>query len=203
MKAKWKTEVKKRNAYKRDAYKREAARREEREKRMGHATARRLSGSQIEYIENLGEDTDNESISTLAPSSDTDGDTKDKSNHTRFDTREEAETTISGDSGEDDDIESWSNAPMRFRAMLRVPWLNRRSQRDEWGFHCVGCEDLPEWPNHARRDFIMSTFREHLEICGPIKDGVHHINDCCTRGTCRKKKKDFSGHIFEAPFWRC
>src|SRR5271163_264141 len=66
--------------------------------------------------------------------------------------RREAEVTSSEDSGEEDDVRSWTNEPLRYMAVMRVPWLNRRSRRDEWGFHCVGCDDLREWPNHARRD---------------------------------------------------
>jgi hypothetical protein len=165
------------------------ARRKEREKRISNVIAQRLilyphPGPQIEDFENLSEDTDNESISTLAPESDTGEDTNNGSDYIRSDTeRRETEATSSGDSGEDDDIRSWTNEPLRYMTMIRVPWLNRRSRRDEWGFHCVGCEDLCEWPNHTQRDFIMSTFGEHLKECGPIKDGVHHINDCCKKGT--------------------
>ena len=59
--------------------------------------------------------------------------------------------------------------PLRYMAMMRVPWLNRQSGRDEWGFHCVGCEQNQRWPNHARRDYIMSTFKDHLKECGEIK----------------------------------
>jgi hypothetical protein len=66
------------------------------------------------------------------------------------------------DTNDDSNINSWPNMMLRYMTIIRVPWLNRRSRRDEWGFYCVGCEDLYKWPNHARRDFIMSTFREHL-----------------------------------------
>jgi hypothetical protein len=103
-KAKRKARVKKRNAHKREVL----ARREERERRMGNATARRLSGPQIEDVGSLGEGTDNESISTLC---DTDEDTNDDSNYIRSDT-------------------SWTNTRLRYMAMMRVPWLNRRSRRD-------------------------------------------------------------------------
>ncbi|KAL9098786.1 MAG: hypothetical protein Q9163_005617 [Psora crenata] len=90
---------------------------------------------------------------------------------------------------------------LRYQAVMRVPWLNRQSGRDEWGFHCVGCIGLHEWPNHFSREFIMSTFREHLRECGPIRGGVHHINDCCKKGTCRIKNTNTKPVDLDAPYW--
>jgi hypothetical protein len=178
------------------------ARREERERRMGNGTAGRLISSHHPgcQIEDLGEDTDNDSISTFASESHTDEDTHDESNVSIFAPESDTDEDINDDSN----INSWPNMLFRYMAIVRVPWLNRRSRRDEWGFHCVGCEDLYEWPNHARRDFIMSTFRVHLKECGPIKDGVHHLNDCCKKGTCKKKKDRFPDILDgDGPFWRC
>lgn len=195
-KARWKAEAKKRNAYKREIW----TRTEERERRKGNGTAF------IEGVEDLGEDTDNESISTLFSERDTDNtsddDTKGDSNYVRSDAEQrETEATSSDDSSEYDDLRSLIHKPFRYKAMMRVPWLNRQSGRDEWGFHCVGCEGLDQWPNHANRDFIVSTFREHVKECGPIRDGVHHIDDCCKKGTCRNKGEDTYRDIHERPFW--
>lgn len=197
-KARWKACLKKRNAYKREIW----TRREERERRKGNGTPF------IEGVEELGEDIDNESLSTLVSESDTDDirddDTKGDSNDVRSDAEQrETETTSSEDSDENDNFQRFVHEGFRYKAVMRVPWLNRKSRRDEWGFHCVGCEGLDQWPNHTNRDFIMSTFREHLKECGPIRAGVHHIDDCCKKGTCRKKGEDTYRTIYERPFWRC
>ena len=187
--ARRKAEAKKRNAYKREIW----TRREEREMRKGNGAAF------IEGVEDPNEHTDNESLSTLFSEPDTDhasdNDTKGDSSNVRSDGEQrETEATSSEDSGDHEQF--------RYIAVVRVPWLNRKSGRDEWGFHCIGCEGLDKWLNHANRDFIMSTFREHLKECGPIRAGVHHINDCCEKGTCRKKETEYRT-IYEGPFWRC
>ena len=80
--------------------------------------------------------------------------------------------------------------------MLRVPWLNMQSQMAEWGFHCVGCLHV-RWlhsstpkgdkPTHYMRDFLVSTFLEHLKEFGPVRDGRHHTGGCCEAGTCSEK----------------
>ena len=33
-----------------------------------------------------------------------------------------------------------------------------------------------------------------------MKDGVHHINDCYKKGTCKEKEKDAFLDIYDAPF---
>lgn len=88
--------------------------------------------------------------------------------------------------------------PLRYVAVARVPWLNKQSGMDEWGFRCVGCQDNTQWPNHNERDFIMSTFRVHLEECGAIKDGAHHKDGCCQKGVCKARR----GKSNDAPYWR-
>lgn len=169
------------------AYKREVLRRrEEREIRKVQGTA------STEGVEVPSEDTDNESISTLDPrfgeDDDSDDYTKGDSNDKRPEGKEIVNEAICGGYflDEEEYERTWFDDDS-YRALIRVPWLNRKSGRDEWGFHCIGCEGLFQWPNHINRDFIMSTFREHLKECGPIRGGVHHTTNCCENRTCRKK----------------
>jgi hypothetical protein len=92
--------------------------------------------------------------------------------------------------------ENWS---LRFAALLRVPWLNTKTLMAEWGFHCVGClhgrwlhSSTPrddDKPTYFRRDFLVSTFGEHINEFGPIRDGRHHINRCCERETCSNRAR--------------
>lgn len=169
-------------------------RRREREARKDNGTAL------IKGVGDTGEDTDNESISTFVFESDMDNTSDDgtKDDITYADSnakKREFEAPSSKDSDEDDER-------FRYKAVMRVPWLNRKSRVEEWGFHCVGCEGCDQWPDHANRDFIMSTFREHLKECGPIRAGVHHIDDCCEKGTCKKKREDNHRTIYDRPFWR-
>lgn len=190
-----KVRLKKYNAHKRGVLKRI----EEREIRKG------LRVASTEGIEDLGEDTDNESVSTidtwLERDSNSDDDTKGDSDHVRSKAEQTATEAISNEDFGDDYGFRNVASEYRYRAAIRVPWLNRKSGRDEWGFLCVGCEDLE--PNHTNREFIMSTFREHLKECGPIRDRVHHTNDCCKKGTCRKKTV-YRSVVFvlrPVPFW--
>lgn len=116
-------------------------RREEREIRKGNGPA------SIEGVEDSGEDTDNESISTLVSERNMDNtgndNTKGDSNYVRSDAEQrETEATRSEDSGEYDDLQGFVHEPFRYKAVMRVPWLNKTTGRDEWGFHCVGCEGL-------------------------------------------------------------
>jgi hypothetical protein len=102
---------------------------------IGNATAGRLiphchPRPQIENIENIGEYTDSESISTLAPETNTDEDANHDSKYIRSDTEQrEAEATSNNDDSEDRDIRSWANESLRYMAITRVPWQNRRSRR--------------------------------------------------------------------------
>ena len=196
--ARWKARLKKRNEYRREIW----TRREERERRKGNGAPF------IEGVEDLGEDTDNESSSTLVSESDTDeirdDDTQSDSKDVRSDAEQrEPEATSSEDSDENDNFQRFVHEGFRYKAVMRVPWLNRKRRRDEWGFHCVRCEGRDQWPNHANRHFIMSTFREHFKECGPLSAGVHHIDDCCQKGTCRKRRENFYENIHPRPFWRC
>ena len=144
--------------------------------------------------------------STLAPECDTDTEQRETEATSDDDSRNDnsgsddsdGNTSGDGDSGDDDGPNSWNQCHLRYMAVIRVSWLNRRSRRDEWGFHCTGCGD--RLYDQVIREFIMSTFREHLKECGPIKDGVHHINDCCNKGTCKKKIVGITPDTL--PFWR-
>jgi hypothetical protein len=63
---------------------------------------------------------------------------------------------------------------LRFMAIVRIPWMKRISQELEWGFHCIGCQNLSHSrPLHFRRKFTASKFMEHLRECGNIQDEKH------------------------------
>lgn len=74
-------------------------------------------------------------------------------------------------------IDGRSGNPLRFVAIVRMPWLNKESRQLEWGFHCVGCEKLSRPPLHYRRQFTAASFRQHLEQCGEIRDRKHALAD--------------------------
>ncbi|KPM45628.1 hypothetical protein AK830_g959 [Neonectria ditissima] len=88
---------------------------------------------------------------------------------------------------------------LRFVTVTRVPWLNRRSRKEEWGFRCTGCRESENWPNHYERDYIMETFEKHLQECGPIKDGIHHKDGCCVMGVCwpRRSQATEQGQFYD------
>jgi len=68
-----------------------------------------------------------------------------------------------------------SGNPMRFMAIVRMPWLNKVSQELEWGFHCIGCQKFHRSrPLHYRRKFTVASFGEHLRQYGNIRNGKHH-----------------------------
>lgn len=104
---------------------------------------------------------------------------------------------------DDDDYVISSETSKRILPIQRVPWLNRKSRREEWGFYCVGCSNNTTWPEQPHQEYIMSTFREHLKICGPIKHGVHHTDKCCKQGTCEGWKRDPFLLTTGEPYWRC
>jgi hypothetical protein len=63
---------------------------------------------------------------------------------------------------------------LRFMAIVRIPWMKRTSQELEWGFHCIGCQNLSHSRQmHSRREFIVTTFMGHLKECGNIRDEEH------------------------------
>ena len=92
----------------------------------------------------------------------------------------------------------WCRDALRCMAMLRVPWLNRKSGRDEWGFNCAGCKR--SGGEYYSRQYIMSTFKAHLEEFGPIKYGMHHTKNCCRDGTCDNHIADSHYGPQERPF---
>lgn len=116
------------------------------------------------------------------------------------------EFVTDSDSSDDDqapDTVSFDEHWLRCMAILRVPWLNRKSRRGEWGFQCIGCKGFSKRESHTHREFIMSTFRAHLMEFGPIINGVHHNNDCCNKNTCKTPNPDLLQHIHDRPFSRC
>ena len=119
----------------------------------------------------------------------------------------------------DGDLSHWYDNRMRFLGTTRVPWLNRQARRTEWGFHCVGCLHC-RWPGkgdgHNRRsnrpsernglmwtmrrdrEFIFSTFKDHLEEYGPIEDEYHRCS-CRNRRSCRESSQECIHHRL---FWK-
>ncbi|TWU78821.1 hypothetical protein ED733_007361 [Metarhizium rileyi] len=107
------------------------------------------------------------------------------------------------------DFGSIKNACML--GMIRVPWLNKSSLKAEWGFHCLGCahtlhdgnklDSTTEKKMHTRRDFLVSTFEEHLREFGPVRDGRHHIDDCCKKKTCEKGPDSPCPEICQTLYW--
>lgn len=73
--------------------------------------------------------------------------------------------------------------PLRFVAVVRVPWLKRGSHEAEWGLSCVGCERFKNWPHYFtvwrlwRRQFSRAAFDGHIRECGEIKNGKHELLD--------------------------
>jgi hypothetical protein len=72
-----------------------------------------------------------------------------------------------------DPVDLNSANPLRYVAIVRVPWLDRPAQEIEWGFHCSGCENSSRLPLHYRRQFTTVSFDEHLRQCGRIQDRQH------------------------------
>ncbi|KAJ6441513.1 F-box domain-containing protein [Purpureocillium lavendulum] len=73
----------------------------------------------------------------------------------------------------EDPIDHGVGNPLRFAAVCRVPWLDKQTQRAEWGFHCLGCKYETRLPLHFRRKFTRASFEKHIEQCGKIVDGRH------------------------------
>lgn len=66
--------------------------------------------------------------------------------------------------------------PRRSMAFVRAPWINRSTNTAEWGFHCVACKRQHRCrPLHWRRKYCVETFGDHIEECGRIYDGEHHL----------------------------
>jgi hypothetical protein len=63
----------------------------------------------------------------------------------------------------------------RCQVTVRVPWFNQARQLDEWGFHCMGCRQLKD--RSQSEEFIMSTFKEHLEEAGPEHKSTYKLLD--------------------------
>ncbi|KAG5981514.1 hypothetical protein E4U55_002869 [Claviceps digitariae] len=80
-------------------------------------------------------------------------------------------------------------------AVHRAPWLNMKTQTAEWGFHCLfclekhlmHCRSTPSANAKAmyfRRDFLVSTFEEHMDEFDPMRNGKHQRDACCREGLC-------------------
>jgi hypothetical protein len=67
--------------------------------------------------------------------------------------------------------------PRRFMAVVRAPWTKRFTNAVEWGFHCVGRKrKYRARPLHWRRKYCFETFSDHIEECGRVHDGEHHLD---------------------------
>jgi hypothetical protein len=108
-----------------------------------------------------------------------------------------------------DDLSYAGMVSQGFPAALRAPWLNTQSRVAEWGFHCVGCPEEPNLqvvlsaradikPRHFGREFLVSTFEQHLREFGPVRDGMHHADGCCEEGTCLSR----NWAIGYKPYWK-
>jgi hypothetical protein len=63
------------------------------------------------------------------------------------------------------------------RRFIRAPWIRPPTNAVGWGFHCVGCKEhhvrrLLHW----RRKYCVETFSHHIEQCGRVHDGKHHLD---------------------------
>ncbi|KAL9129168.1 MAG: hypothetical protein Q9217_002308 [Psora testacea] len=78
----------------------------------------------------------------------------------------------------EDSFDGGLRNPMRFMAIVRMPWLHRDSQKLEWGFHCLGCRNfLGGGPLYYKRKFSVASFIEHLRQHGNIRDDKNHHLD--------------------------
>ncbi|KAL6247287.1 hypothetical protein RBB50_005633 [Rhinocladiella similis] len=64
--------------------------------------------------------------------------------------------------------------PLRFMAIVRMPWLNKGSWELEWGVYCAGCEaPYHNWSLHIPRKFTTATIKKHLRRCEYSRDRMH------------------------------
>ncbi|CBX92668.1 hypothetical protein LEMA_P053740.1 [Plenodomus lingam JN3] len=70
-------------------------------------------------------------------------------------------------------IDARSGNPLRFVAVVHMPWFNNQSKEVDWGFHCLGCKESGRAPFHYRRRFWAASFDEHIKQCGTIRNGRH------------------------------
>ncbi|CAH0019344.1 unnamed protein product [Clonostachys rhizophaga] len=71
--------------------------------------------------------------------------------------------------------------PLRFAAVVRLPWYDEASGELEWGFHCRGCEKSEQRSALCRKKFNVASFRRHIQTYGPVQDGEHRK---CITATC-------------------
>ncbi|VUC37094.1 unnamed protein product [Clonostachys rosea] len=64
--------------------------------------------------------------------------------------------------------------PLRFAAVVRLPWYDASSGEVEWGFHCKGCERSEQWSVLCRKKYDVVSFRRHIQTYGPVEDGEHN-----------------------------
>ncbi|KAG6016321.1 hypothetical protein E4U54_001707 [Claviceps lovelessii] len=75
----------------------------------------------------------------------------------------------------------------------------------EWGFHCAVCLELDvigrlhgslmetRKAKYFRREFLVSTFEEHLNEFDALRNGGHKLEACFTRGNCGEEPRPSYG----------
>ncbi|KAG5922802.1 hypothetical protein E4U42_005262 [Claviceps africana] len=105
-------------------------------------------------------------------------------------------------------------------AVLRVPWLNMELEEVEWGFHCYAClkiwakpaADRGDKAKYFLRDFIATTFEEHMDEFDSDRTGKHLAEGCLSDGLCHTRadparhcetcSDKFRDTIHHRIFWR-
>lgn len=74
----------------------------------------------------------------------------------------------------EDEFDGHTSNPLRFVAIVRAPYLDRRLGSPEWGFHCVACR-IHHYvrPLHWRRRFADQSYKRQIAECGEVIDGKH------------------------------
>lgn len=71
-----------------------------------------------------------------------------------------------------------SNNPLRFMAVIRLPWLNKALQDVEFGRYCKGCRNN-YGESHPLKDFrrkySAASFAKHIQLCGRV-EGEKHVS---------------------------
>ncbi len=78
-----------------------------------------------------------------------------------------------------DPVNEWVETPLRYVAVVRVPWVKTEEDGTDqvvWPVHCLGCQGAREPPFDGRRQFIRETFADHLREGEQILEGTHILS---------------------------